>query len=53
MKSDTQWAGAEQAAELSTRYNVTPLTPAFRVDPQFEADVLDGLDDDPKHIPSI
>jgi len=53
MKSDTRWAGAEQAAELSTRYNVTPLTPAFRVDPQFESDVLDGLDDDPKHIPSI
>ncbi|MFL6677427.1 MAG: L-histidine N(alpha)-methyltransferase [Burkholderiaceae bacterium] len=53
MKSDTQWAGAEQAAELSTRYNVTLLTPAFRVDPQFESDVLDGLDDDPKHIPSI
>jgi L-histidine Nalpha-methyltransferase len=53
MKSDTQWAGAEQVAELSTRYNVTPLTPAFRVDPQFESDVLDGLDDDPKHIPSI
>ena len=53
MKSDTQWAGAEQAAELSTRYNVTPLTPAFRVDPQFEADVLEGLDGDQKHLPSI
>ncbi len=35
------------------RYNVTPLTPAFRVDPQFEVDVLDGLDDDQKHLPSI
>jgi L-histidine N-alpha-methyltransferase len=53
MKSDIQWTNAGQAAELSTRYNVTPLTPAFRVDPQFEADVLDGLADDPKHIPSI
>jgi L-histidine N-alpha-methyltransferase len=53
MKPDIQWAGAEQAAELSTRYNVTPLTPAFRVDPQFEADVLEGLDDDQKHLPSI
>ena len=53
MKTDIQWAGAERAAELSTRYNVTPITPAFRVDPQFEADVLEGLDDDPKHIPSI
>jgi len=53
MKSDIQWASPERAAELSTRYNVTPLTPAFRVDPQFEADVLEGLDDDQKHIPSI
>jgi len=53
MKSDIQWTNAGQAPELSTRYNVTPLTPAFRVDPQFEADVLDGLADDPKHIPSI
>ena len=53
MKPEFQWANAEQAAELSTRYNVTPLTPAFRVDPQFESDVLDGLDDDQKHIPSI
>ena len=53
MKPDIQWANAEHAAELSTRYNVTPLTPAFRVDPQFEADVLDGLDDDQKHVPSI
>jgi len=53
MKPDIQWANAEPVAELSTRYNVTPLTPAFRVDPQFEADVLDGLDDDQKHLPSI
>ena len=53
MKPDTQWAQAGLPAELSTRYNVTPITPAFRVDPQFEADVLDGLDDDQKHIPSI
>ena len=53
MKTDTQRADAERAAALSTRYNVTPLTPAFRVDPQFEADVLEGLDDDQKHIPSI
>jgi L-histidine Nalpha-methyltransferase len=56
MKPDTQWADAQrgaQAAELSMRYNVTPLTPAFRIDPAFEADVLEGLDDDQKHIPSI
>lgn len=53
MKQDTQRAHDARPAELSTRYNVTPLTPAFRVDPQFEADVLDGLDDDQKHIPSI
>jgi L-histidine N-alpha-methyltransferase len=53
MKPDTQWANVGQATELSTRYNVTPLTPAFRIDPQFEADVLEGLDDDTKHIPSI
>ena len=53
MKPDTQWSNSERPAELSTRYNVTPLTPAYRVDPQFESDVLDGLDDDQKHIPSI
>jgi L-histidine N-alpha-methyltransferase len=56
MKPDTQWADAQrgaQAVELSMRYNVTPLTPAFRIDPAFEADVLEGLDDDQKHIPSI
>jgi len=53
MKTDTQWANAGLASELSTRYNVTPLTPAFRIDPQFEADVLEGLEDDTKHIPSI
>jgi len=53
MKTDIQWTGADPAAEPSLRYNVTPLTPALRVDPQFEADVLEGLDDDPKHIPSI
>lgn len=32
--------------------NVTALKPAV-ADPQFEADVLEGLEDDPKHIPSI
>ena len=53
MKTDIHWTGADPAAEPSLRYNVTPLTPALRVDPQFEADVLEGLDDDPKHIPSI
>ena len=53
MKPDIKWADAEHPAEFSTRYNVTPLTPAFRVDPQFEADVLEGLDDDQKHLPSI
>jgi dimethylhistidine N-methyltransferase len=49
MKTDIQY----QPAEVSLRYNVTPLTPAFRVDPQFEADVLEGLEDEHKHIPSI
>ena len=53
MKTDIQWANAGQAGEPSLRYNVTPLTPAFRVDPQFESDVLEGLEDDQKHIPSI
>ena len=53
MKPDIQWADAQQGTELSMRYNVTPLTPAFRIDPAFEADVLEGLDDDQKHIPSI
>ena len=35
---------------------VTPLKPVLATpaaDPQFEADVLEGLDDDQKHIPSI
>jgi L-histidine Nalpha-methyltransferase len=56
MKTETQWADAQRgasAAELSTRYNVTPLTPAFRVDPAFEADVLEGLDEDQKRLSSI
>ena len=53
MKPDIQWANGQHPAELSLRYNVTPITPAFRVDPQFEADVLEGLDDDQKHLPSI
>jgi L-histidine N-alpha-methyltransferase len=53
MKPDTQWGNADHPAELTLRYNVMPLTPALRVDPQFESDVLDGLDDDQKHIPSI
>jgi dimethylhistidine N-methyltransferase len=53
MNPEIQWANADHLVELSTRYNVMPLTPAFRVDPQFESDVLDGLDDDQKHIPSI
>ena len=53
MKTDIQRANADRAAEPSLRYNVTPLTPALRVDPQFEADVLEGLEDDQKHIPSI
>ena len=53
MKTDIKWANADHPAELSLRYNVTPLTPALRVDPQFEADVLEGLEDEQKHIPSI
>jgi len=45
MKTDIQY----QPAEVSLRYNVTPLTPAFRVDPQFEADVLEGGTRAPAH----
>ncbi len=53
MKTETQRADAQRGAELSTRYNVTPLTPAFRVDPAFEADVLEGLDEDQKRLSSL
>ena len=56
MKPDIQWADAQrgvQAGELSMRYNVTPLTPAFRIDPAFEADVLEGLDEDQKRVSCI
>ncbi len=55
MKPDIQWRDdvpvAPGAAGRGT--NVTALKPAPGADPQFEADVLDGLDDDQKHVPSI
>src|SRR5580692_3111942 len=34
------------------RYNVTPLTPALRVDPAFEDDVLEGLSKPQKRLSS-
>ena len=54
MKPDIQWrADVPAAADAPQRgTNVTALKPPA-ADPQFEADVLDGLDDDGKHIPSI
>ncbi len=53
MKTDTLRQADAPTVELSTRYNVTPLTPAFRIDPAFEADVLEGLDEDQKRLSSI
>jgi L-histidine N-alpha-methyltransferase len=54
MKPDIQWhaqAGVPPAAPQRGT-NVSVLKPAS-TDPQFEADVLEGLEDDPKHLPSI
>jgi L-histidine N-alpha-methyltransferase len=59
MKPDIQWladTGASAAPPLQRAAKVTALKPVLAstaADPQFEADVLDGLDDDQKHIPSI
>ncbi len=61
MKPDIQWLAEPAAAPAPTSAqrgsNVTPLksvlSPQAVVDPAFEADVLDGLDDDPKHVSSI
>jgi L-histidine N-alpha-methyltransferase len=57
MKPDIQWladvgpatSGALRAHAATLK--AVPATPP--ADPQFEADVLEGLDDDQKHIPSI
>ena len=43
---------AARKSATPPRGNVTALKPPV-VDPQFELDVLEGLDDDQKHIPSI
>ena len=57
MKPDIQWLAEPGTAPVATSAqrgsNVTTLKPATAADPAFEADVLDGLDDDQKHIPSI
>ena len=55
MKPEFQWLGDIDAAPVAGPQrgtNVTALKPPV-ADPQFEADVLEGLDDDQKHIPSI
>jgi dimethylhistidine N-methyltransferase len=52
MKPDLQWLAEVGIAPASgTSLKSVPAPPA--TDPQFEAEVLEGLDDDPKHIPSI
>jgi len=57
MKPDIQWLAEPGTAPVATSAqrgsNVTTLKPTTAADPAFEADVLDGLDDDQKHIPSI
>ena len=59
MKPDVQWladVGAAPAARRNDASNVTALKPvhaAPAADPAFEGDVLDGLDEDQKRIPSI
>ena len=57
MKPDLQWLADVGTSAIASRgATVTPLKPvpaAPAADPQFEADVLEGLDDDQKHIPSI
>jgi dimethylhistidine N-methyltransferase len=53
MKPDVQWL-ADVGVSPPTVPQRAPLKLAApEVDPQFEADVLEGLADDPKHIPSI
>jgi L-histidine N-alpha-methyltransferase len=51
MKPDTQWLARDAATLKPPPAPATPTPPA--VDPAFEADVLDGLDEDQKRIPSI
>jgi len=59
MKPEFQWLGDIDAAPIAGPQRATRVTtlktlaPAPAADPQFEADVLEGLDDDQKHIPSI
>jgi L-histidine Nalpha-methyltransferase len=59
MKPEFQWlgdidaapvAGPQRGAHVAT---LKPVAAPPAADPQFEADVLEGLDDDQKHIPSI
>ena len=53
MKPDVQWL-ADVGVSTTTAPQRAPLKLAApEVDPQFEADVLEGLADDRKHIPSI
>jgi L-histidine Nalpha-methyltransferase len=58
MKPEFQWLADLDAAPVAgpQRASVSALKPLASVpavDPQFEADVLEGLDDDQKRIPSI
>ena len=57
MKPDQQWLAEPGFVPTPARgTNVTALKPALATpvaDPQFEADVVEGLDDDQKHVPSI
>ena len=62
MKPDIRWkpdaaANTPRRTAAHDGSNVTSLMPALahqeRVDPGFEADVLEGLDEDQKRIPSI
>jgi dimethylhistidine N-methyltransferase len=57
MKPDVQWladVGAAPAVRRNDGSNVTALKPSpAAIDPAFEGDVLDGLDEDQKRIPSI
>jgi L-histidine N-alpha-methyltransferase len=53
MKPEIQWpAAAARRGRAAESSNVRPLL-AAAADPAFEADVLEGLDEDQKRIPSI
>ena len=55
MKQNLHGADDAPSAPLSPhpmRYNVTPLTPACRVNPAFEDDVLEGLSEPQKRLSS-